>query len=106
MRIPDADLQRFINEVRKRGIVDQQLAHYQTLMLYYTIHPEEAREDTICALNQIFKALLAEKARQEAIEKMCYDYSPHTQHGGTRPTNDPSRRIRIRDILQQKIAWS
>lgn len=70
------------------------------------MHPEEGKAHTISALNQVFKALLAEKARQETIEKMCNDYRTDTQHGSTRPTNDATGRIRIRDILQQKIAWS
>jgi hypothetical protein len=107
--IPDHEIRKFIREVRERNMLDYQISHYQELMAYYTLHPEETKEEqnlTIGVLNQVFKALLAEKARQETIEKMCNDYSTSTQHSSTRPTYDASGCISVRNILQEKIARS
>lgn len=109
MPISDHELRKFIREVRERNLLDYQISRYQELMAYYTLHPEETKEEqqlTISVLNQTFKALLAEKARQEAIEKMCNDYSTSAQHSSTRPTYDASGCISVGNILQQKVARS
>lgn len=54
-------------------------------------------------LNSVFRGLLAEKAGQEAIQKMRNYNRSAAQNSGTCPTYDTSGGICIRDVLQKKI---
>lgn len=97
----------YINEVRRQNVLGSELMRVQTLMLESTLHPHEnPRQQAIIVAcqNQMFKALLTEKARQELVEKMGDDNGSGTQDTSAHPTDNTPRSKRIRDILQQQVA--
>lgn len=84
-----------------------ELNSIRKLLVEFTRRPIDDDEIDLHArkcLNRVFRGLLAEKSRQEAIQKMCNYNGSATQNSGTRPTDDTPGGIRIRDILQKKIA--
>jgi superfamily II RNA helicase len=53
---------------------------------------------------QILRALLTEKARQETVNQVSNDNRSRTQDTSASPADNTSTGIRIRNILEQKIA--
>lgn len=97
----------YIREVRQRNLLQDELKRIQGLMLQSTIHPHQNPEQhqvNVACQNRLFKALLAEKARQEAIEQMSQNNSSASKDSGTSPTDDTPRSIRIRHILEQEVS--
>lgn len=84
-----------------------ELDSIRRLLVEFTRRPIDNDEIDLHArkcLNCVFRGLLAEKARQEAIQKMRNYNSSSAQDSGASPADDTSGSIRIRNILQQKIA--
>ena len=97
----------YIREVRKQNLLQDELERIQGLMLESTIHPHENPEQqqvNVACQNRLFKALLTEKARQEAIQQMSQNNSSASKDSGTGPTDDTPRSIRIRHILEQEVS--
>lgn len=87
--------------------IQLELRTIQSIMIQFTQRPiddDEVQVHVHKCLNSVFRGLLAEKTRQEAVQKMRNYNSSATQNSGTSPTYDTPGGIRIRDILQKKIA--
>jgi hypothetical protein len=90
----------YVNEVRNN--LEKELIALQHLMLVAT--QQHAPQERITGLNQCFKALLAEKARQETIEQIRQHHSRSTQSSSPSPADNTPRRVSTWNVLQQKIA--
>lgn len=90
----------YVNEVRDR--LDDELQLIQRHMLLST--QKHDHHDIIIGLNQCFKALLTEKARQKAVEQMRQHNSRSTQSRGPSPAHNAPRSIGTWNILKQQIA--
>lgn len=87
--------------------IDRRIQNCQRMMVAAHKNPCPDKEEQIRQIKILtfaFKALLTEKARQEAIHNICNDYCCNTQHTSTSQAHDSRPSIRIGDILKQKIA--
>lgn len=98
------DIDAYIRDVNRLGVLHSEVGRVQKRLLEETLHPSEQHKQAVVNLTQIFKALLAEKARQEVVQQIGQDDSGSPENGSTCPTGNTPRRISIRDILQQQIA--
>jgi hypothetical protein len=102
------DVDAYIREVRKMDVLETELVRIQSLMLQETMTPvtdaDEHKMKTAC-LNQVFKSLLAEKARQKIVQQVRDDNCGTAENSSTGPAHDTAGRVRVRDILQQQISW-
>lgn len=87
--------------------MSDELRFVQDLMVRLTKKPFEEKfvtDHAVVCLNRVFRGLLAEKTRQEAVQKMRNYNCCCTQDSSTCPTHNTARRVSIRDILKKKIA--
>lgn len=98
-----AQLTEYLREVRQRGSLQHELYTVQQSMVLETSMGRMTKERTL-ALNQIFKVLLAEKARQEAVQNVRQDNGSASQDSSSRPADNTPGRVRIGDILKNQIA--
>jgi hypothetical protein len=87
--------------------IQLELRTIQSIMIQFTRGPiddDEVQVHVHKCLNSVFRGLLAEKTRQEAVQKMRNYHGSTAQNSSTRPTNNTPRSVCIRDILQKKIA--
>jgi hypothetical protein len=103
------DIDTWIQRVVKHELVELEIDRTKSLMQYRTKNPSSSKEEQrvlISNYNRMFKALLAEKARQELVKQMGNDNSSRPENSSSSPANNAPRSIRIRDILEQEIAGS
>jgi hypothetical protein len=75
-------------------------------MIEATRHPNPDKEQqraSIAKLNRIFKALLAEKTRQEVVQEVRDDNAGNPENSSTRPAHNPTRSVGIWNVLKEKI---
>jgi len=102
------DVDAYIREVRKMDVLETELVRIQSLMLQETMTPVTDADEhkmKITCLNQVFKALLAEKARQKIVQQVRDDNRGTPENSSTGPADNTPGRVRVRDILQQQITW-
>lgn len=103
MPFDEYQLRVYITEIRDAGVLDEEMKRVQDLMVGNLKHPEsesEKQRDIVVRFNQMFRALLAEKSRQEALKKVGNDNRSNTQYGSTCVAHDPRPRISIWNILK------
>lgn len=103
MPVDEYQVWMYMSQVRRTGAVNGEIRRIQERMVENVKHPAsdaETQRDIVSQLNQIFKMLLAEKAAQEALEKVGDDDCGNTQDSGTRVAHDPRPRVRIWNILK------
>ena len=103
------ELMQYMIRVRRDKNIDKEIERVQKLLQEaekYPILNKSAQRGNVAGITQIFRALLAEKARQKVIQEVCQNDTSSTQYGSTSPAHDPTRGIRAWDILKHKIAWS
>ena len=103
MPFDEYELRTYVAEIRYAGVLDEELKRIREVMVGNLKNPEEdaaKQRETVIRLNQLFKVLLAEKARQDALKQVGNDNSSNTQDTSTRVAHDPRPRIRIWNILQ------
>lgn len=86
--------------------INRRIQSYQRMLVLAHKHPlpeKTAQQYQIKKLTLKFKLLLAQKARQEAIDKVCNDNSSNTQNSSASQTDNTRPRISIRDILKKKV---
>lgn len=87
--------------------IERRIQNYQRLMIVAHKYPHPDKDEQIRQIKQltrVFKQLLAEKARQEAIHDICDDDGCYTKDTSSSETDDSRPRICIRDILKKKVA--
>ena len=87
--------------------IDRRIQNCRHLLILAHKHPyydKDAQDRNVKQLTQMFKRLLAQKSREEAIQNICNNYGSNTEDTRAGKTDDPRPRICIRDILKKKIA--
>ncbi len=109
MEYSERDIDNWIYRVVQHELLDLEIDRTKSLMQYRTRNPSVNKEDQrilISNYNRLFKALLAEKARQELVKQMGHNNGSRPENSGSSPANNAPRSIRIRDILEQEITGS
>lgn len=99
----DYEIRMYVADIRDAGVLDEEIVRVRGLMVDITRDPNEDKglqRQLVTKVNQMFKGLLTEKARQESLKKVRDDNSSNAQDGGTRVAHDPRPRIRIWNILK------
>lgn len=84
-------LHLYIEKVRREETLQQELIRIQSIMVGISKrpHPDPERNKEIVAnANQIFRTLLAEKARQKIVEEIRQNNASHAENGSPRPTDN------------------
>jgi hypothetical protein len=87
--------------------IERRIQNYQRMLVVAHKHPHPDKDEQkrqVKQLTRIFKSLLAQKAREKAIEEVCDDNGCNTKDTSASKTDNARPRICIRDILKQKIA--
>ena len=109
VRFSEFDIYMYLQDVRRKDILHQELERIQNILKgaeQVPLPDKAAQRDNIARITQIFKALLAEKARQEVVKEVRQDNTSNTEYGSTRPAHDPTRRVGIWNVLKEKITGS
>jgi hypothetical protein len=96
----------YIEHVVSKGALEAELRQTRAYMLDSTSRPladKEKQVQYVAQMNQVFRALLAEKARQELVEKVREDDRRRAEDARARVTNNAPRGVRIRNILKQDV---
>ena len=93
-------LNAYVRTIREQKLLDIELRRLQEVMIVVT---RGRIPNRMPQLTQMFKALLAEKARQETVYEMSNDYRRYTENTSTRPAHDPRASVGIWDVLKQKV---
>jgi hypothetical protein len=104
MAFRETDVALFVSQVVMDGKLDAEIKKTIHSLVWLTKNPigasKEENATNILRYTQIFKGLLAEKARQETVQEMSEHNRRNAENACTCPTDDPCPRISIGDILQ------
>jgi hypothetical protein len=101
------DLREYIQDVVTHNDLEKETDCVRRILVglhRYHHFPEGEQQRRIKKFDQMFKALLTEKARQERSQKIRYHNSGCTENGSTRPADNPAGGVGIGDILKQEVA--
>jgi hypothetical protein len=99
----------YVEHVLSKGALEAELKRTREYMVGSTIHPiadKEKQVQYVAQMNQVFRALLAEKARQELVKKVREDDRRRAEDARARVTDNAPRGVRIRNILKQNVTGS
>lgn len=103
------DLKDYIDDVVKYKDLEHELKHVRNVLVglhnYHLLAPE-VHQKRVRRYDQMFKALLTEKARQEALKKMSNDNPGNTENTGASKTDDAGSGVGVGDILKEQVAGS
>lgn len=101
------ELREYVRDVVEQNDLEKELASLRKILVglhrYHLFTPQE-HQRRVKKFDQMFKALLTEKARQERVQKIGNDNGSSTQYGSTGPAHHASGGVGIRDILEKEIA--
>lgn len=110
VRVMDAyELAEYVRDVVAHNDLESETDCVRRILVglhRYHHFPEGEQQRRIKKFDQMFKALLTEKARQERSQKIGQNNSSKTENGSTRPADNSARSICVGDILKQKVAGS
>jgi len=96
------------NDLLDKRLVIMNMIEYcvETLQLIhkYPLPDKQMQIARVKLATKVFHQVLLKKAREEVVEQVSNDHCRHPQDARARVANDAPRRIRIRDILKEKIA--
>ena len=101
------ELRDYIHDVVTYKDLHQELAHVRKVLVglhNYHIFPAAERQKRVKRYDQMFKALLAEKARQEILNKMGDHNRCDTENTGTGKADDTGSGVGVGNILKEEIA--
>jgi len=99
----------YVDHVLSKGALEAELKRTREYMVGSTVHPladKERQTQYVAQMNQVFRALLAEKARQELVQKVREDDRRRAEDARARVANNAPRCVRIRNILKQDVTGS
>jgi hypothetical protein len=105
----DYEIHMYIFDVRQRNLLASELERLETLLQNAEKYPNSDRaiqRERVIRMTQLFRALLAEKARQEVVQEVRQDNTRHAENSSPSPAHDAPRRVGIWNILKQKITGS
>jgi hypothetical protein len=100
------EMAMYVEHVLSKGALEAELKRTREYMVGSTVHPladKEKQTQYVAQMNQVFRALLAEKARQELVEKVREDDRRRAEDARARVTDNAPRSVRIRNILKQDV---
>jgi len=103
------DLKDYIDDVVKYKDIDYEIRHVRMVLVgLHRYHHFTAQEHQkrVKRYDQMFKALLAEKARQEALKKMSNHNCGNTEDTGASKTDDTGSGVGVGDILKEQVTGS
>jgi hypothetical protein len=101
------DLRDYIYDVVTYKDLQQELALVRRVLVglhNYHHFPVGEQQKRIKRYDQMFKALLAEKARQEVLNKMCDHNRRNTEDTGARKADDTGSSVCVGNILKEEVA--
>jgi hypothetical protein len=101
------DLRDYIYEVVTYKDLQQELALVRRVLVglhNYHHFPAGEQQKRIKRYDQMFKALLAEKARQEVLNKMRNHHCRNTEDTSARKADDAGSSVGVGDILKEEVA--
>lgn len=91
----------------KMDYINGRIEMYRHMLLIAHKFPASEKDEQkrqVKHLTKRFRMMLAEKARQEAIHKVSDNKGSNAQNASTSQADNARPCIRVRDILQKKIA--
>ena len=105
----DAELKDYIDDVVKYKDLDDEIKHIRRVLVglhkYHLLAPA-VHQKRVKRYDQMFKALLTEKARQEVLNKMRNNNARNAENTCTSKTDDTGTSVGVGDILKEKVAGS
>ncbi len=101
-------IEDYIRRVNEMNILHDELERVQSTLQRLNMFPYEDKQfqfNMVCRANQVFRALLTEKTRQETFQEMSNNHSSTTENSGTSPTDNTRRGKGIWNILKKKVSW-
>lgn len=101
------DLDDYVRNVVTYMDIDEELAQVRRVLVglhkyhHFAVNDQQAR---IKRYDQMFKALLAEKARQEVLNKMSNHKTSDTKDARAGEADNTRPRVRVGNVLKKKIA--
>lgn len=102
------ELKYYVDDVVRYNDLDTELKVVRTVLvnLHKSQQPREEYQKRVKRYDQMFKALLTEKARQEALKKMGNHNSGNTENASPRKTDDAGTSVGVGDILKEQVTGS
>ena len=101
------ELHLYLDEVRRNKSLEAELERVQNLLKTAERFPHPDKEKhrmIITQSTQLFKTLLAEKARQKIVNEVRNNNSGDPQNSSASPADNTARGVGVRNILEQKVA--
>lgn len=103
------DLKDYIDDVVKYKDIENELRHVRRVLVglhnYHLLAPA-VHQQRVKRYDQMFKALLTEKARQESLNKMRNDNCGNTENTSTGKADDTGSSVGVGNILKEHVAGS
>lgn len=96
-------MSEYIWRVRELNILQVEIGRVNTCLVDAENDRKKDHVYQVKQLTQIFRALLTEKARQEAVNEMSNHNGGNPENTGPRPADNASTGVRVRNILKQKV---
>ena len=103
----DSELRDYIHDVVTYKDLHEEIAHVRRVLVglhNYHHFPAGEQQKRIKRYDQMFKALLAEKARQEVLNKMCDHNRRNAEDTSTGKADDTGSSVGVGDILKEEVA--
>jgi hypothetical protein len=102
------DLKDYIDDIVNHNDLDAELKHVRGALVH--LHKSRLLPQTyrmrVKRYDQMFKALLTEKARQEALKKMSNHNRGNTENASPGKADDAGTSVGVGDILKEQVAGS
>lgn len=108
-RFSEFEIHMYLQRVRREGSLYDELPRVQHILKeaeQFPLPNRQAHQENLARITQIFKVLLAEKARQEVVQEVRQDNTSNPEYGSTRPAHNPTRSVSVWNILKQQITRS
>ena len=105
----DAELRDYIHDVVTYKDLHEEIALVRRVLVglhnyhHFTVRDQQAR---IKRYDQMFKALLTEKARQEVLNKMSNHKPSNTENASTGEADNTRSSVCVGNVLKEQIAGS
>jgi hypothetical protein len=102
------ELKDYVDDVVRYNDLDSELNIVRNVLvnLHKSQPPKQEYQKRIKRYDQMFKALLAEKARQEALKKMGNHNCGNAENASPGKADDTGSSVGVGDILKEEVPGS
>ena len=102
------ELKEYVDDVVRYNDLDTELDLVRKVLinLHKSQPPRHEYQKRVKRYDQMFKALLTEKARQEALKKMSNHNCSNTENASTSKADDAGSSVGVGDILKEQVTGS